>query len=263
MFQLDTDFFLVAVASFLRIGAILFVLPIFGDNPTPVRVRILLAGVLTIGIHNLIPTDWAKGVSIANLDVVGLGLVILREMLIGVTIGYVSRLAFDSIVMSASLVGYQMGFGTAGLMMPDLAHDMNAFTALHRVLFVLIFLLLDLHFMFIGALVDTFQFIPLGGAAIHGSLVHILIETTSGLFTTALQLAAPILIALLFAMAALGLLARAVPQLNVFTMSFTASFFLGLGIYIASAPFFPEWVIQHFATARIHIYEAMQSLVKA
>ena len=57
--------------------------------------------------------------------------------------------------MAASFVGYQMGFGTASLMVPDAGAPLSPFAAFHRIVFLLIFLLLNLHMFYIKALVDT------------------------------------------------------------------------------------------------------------
>ena len=131
-------------------------------------------------------------------------------------------------------------------MVPDAGAPLSAFAAFHRIVFMLIFLLLNLHMFYIKALVDTFQLIPCGGYSFDRAIVDIMILVSSALFTTAIQLAAPILISLMFTMSALGLLARTVPQMQVFQMSFPLSFFLGIIIYIALIPMFPEWASIHF-----------------
>ena len=59
-------------------------------------------------------------------------------------------------------------------------------------------------------------------------------------------------------MAALGLVARTVPQLNVFTMSFPLSFTIGLVIYIATFPFFPGWMREHF----LDVHEGLAAAVR-
>jgi flagellar biosynthetic protein FliR len=61
-------------------------------------------------------------------------------------------------------------------------------------------------------------------------------------------------------MAALGLVARAVPQMNVFTLSFPVSFFMGLMIYLACFPFFPAWMETYFADTGSNIYIVLKGL---
>ena len=80
--------------------------------------------------------------------------------------------------------------------------------------------------------------------------------TAAGLLAIAIQLAAPILVALLFTMAAMGLIARTVPNMNAFIMSFPASFLVGLVVYIATLPFFPNWMTDHFGSVHEQICTA-------
>jgi flagellar biosynthetic protein FliR len=119
---------------------------------------------------------------------------------------------------------------------------------------------MNLHFLFFDAIAQCFELIPLGGAVAHTGLMNLLIKLSSGLFVISLQLAAPVLVALLFTMAALGLAARAVPQLNVFVLSFPISFFVGLLVYIATFPFMPEWMNTHFTNTHNHLLTALSSL---
>jgi len=255
MFWVDTNMIITAALVFFRVGGILFALPVFGDNPTPVRVRILLAGAIAIGVYPMLPPGWAV---FQNPGILEVTFMIARELLIGLGIGYLARTVFDGIVMAASVVGYQMGFGTANLFVQDAAYQMDGFTAFHRIIVMLIFLGLSLHHIFLNAVVDTFQVIPAGGAGFSGGLIATLVSISAKVFAIAVQLSAPIIIALLFTMAALGLIARAVPQLNVFTLSFPVSFFLGLMVYIATLPFLPEWMRGEFQKSQFDVIAAIR-----
>ena len=85
---------------------------------------------------------------------------------------------------------------------------------------------------------------------------------SSGIFLTAVQLAAPILVGLLFSTAALGLINRAVPQANVFVMSFPANFFVGLFLYMAMLPLLPGWLENYFKNSQEQIMSAYALLAK-
>jgi flagellar biosynthetic protein FliR len=162
--------------------------------------------------------------------------------------------------MAASFVAYQMGFGTGTLFLPDANANMDSFTAFHRLLIMLIFFSLSLHQIFIGAIVETFTLIPGGGASFNGEIGILFINLTSGIFAIGLQLAAPILVSMMFTMAALGLIARTVPQMNVFTMSFPISFGVGIMVYIATLPFFPAWMQDHFFEGQEQISALIRSM---
>ena len=226
-----------------RISGLLIALPVFGDSPTPVRIRIFLAITLSIVMWPILPPHWGPEES---GTLVGLAAMAFGEVLVGLIIGFFSKLVFAGLVMAASLVGYQMGFGTSSLIVPDAGGQMDAFSAFHRIVIMLIFLSLNLHHIFFSALAFSFKAIPAGGISISSNIGEQLIISSAAIFSIAVQLAAPIIIALLFTMAALGLVARVVPQMNVFTMSFPFSFCIGLLIYIASMPFYPNAIVKYF-----------------
>ena len=246
--------------AFIRVGAVLSLVPIIGDQPTPVRVRILLAAAITMLLAPTIKADWSPNFAVDPLVIASY---IFREIIIGVTIGYFSRVAFDGLMMAASVVGYQMGFTTAGLFLPDYSERLDGFSSFHRMIIMLIFLSLGLHHVFISAIVETFRVIPGGGGHLNPALGPLVIQLTSGLLRIAVQLAAPVLVALMFTMAAVGIASRTVPNLNGFMMSFPASFCVGLLIYLATLPIYPDWMRQHFDDIRELISGAIQALATA
>jgi flagellar biosynthetic protein FliR len=260
MFAFDTSEILTGAAAFLRISSIVALLPLFGENNVPVRVRVLLSVALAVGIVPLLPPGYAEMVRASTRSVETLSLLMLKEILVGVTLGYVSKLAFDGIVMAAGMVGIQMGFNTASVFLPDGEDNTNGFSALHRLLIVLIFLALNLHHIYIKSIWDSFKIIPVGMALPTGSLQVLLLSVTSGIFMTAIQLAAPILVGLLFSTAALGLINRAVPQANVFVLSFPTNFFIGLFLYMALLPMLPGWIQSHFEQSQRQITAAVTAI---
>lgn len=244
MFGIPYNQSIIGSLIFIRVGGIFFSLPIFGDDPVPLRVRALLSVAVAFVLFPVVVPQWFQGFPKDGFEYLFL---VVKELMIGLITGYIARLVFDGFVMSASVVGYQMGFGTANLMIPDAKAQMNSFTAMHRIFLMLIFLSLNLHHNYIYALSDSFRLIPSGGFHLNGEIGLKLIEVSAGVFITAVKLAAPVLVALMFTMAALGLIARTVPQMNIFTMSFPTSFFIGLLVYIASLPYFPQLVKKGFS----------------
>jgi flagellar biosynthetic protein FliR len=246
-----------AALAFLRISAILFALPIIGDPPTPIKARLLLGLALTFALYPTLPAAWTPSLDGSVLAVAG---IVAREVLIGLVIGYVARLAFDGALAAAGVVAYQMGFGTGHLFLPDVGAQLDSFSALHRQLLMLIFLALGLHAVFFQAIADSFQIIPGGAAGLSATTLNVVLAVSSSVLAIAVQLSAPILVALLFALAALGLVARTVPNMNVFVMSFPISFVTGLVIYIALLPLYPDWLIDHLGATREHLLTVLHGL---
>jgi len=242
---------------FIRLTGLIFALPFFGETVVPVQVRVLTSLSLALGLYHVIPSDWGV---MDSPGVFGMFFLVVRELLIGLLLGFFAKLFFEGLVMAANLVGYQMGFGTANLLLPGSDLQINAFTALHRILVLVFFLSLSLHYIFINGIVMSFEVIPAGGISPGALTWEALLGATSEIFFIAMQLGAPVLVALMFTMAALGLLARTVPQMNVFTLSFPLSFFIGLGVYMSMTPFLPGWLRLFYINKGREMVSLIQSM---
>ena len=257
MISIHLEYIMTLCAIFIRTLSILFPLPLFGDESVPLHIKISLAIALSFGFAPFISSLWLNQVPMSTLPIVTM---VVQEVILGALIGFLSRFIFDAVMMGANLVGYQMGFGTANLMLPGTTEQINSFTALHRILAILIFLSLNLHLVMIEGILDSFYHIPPGKAVLHGELGQVVIRTSATIFSSALQLSSPVLISLLFTMAALGLLAKTVPQLNVFTLSFPLSFMIGLFVWIASLNIFPNWLEIHFNSVLHDMFHTIRSV---
>ncbi len=257
MLGMSIENLLMASLIFIRVSALLFALPLFGDRTNPLRVRILMSVAIAAGIFPLVSPDWGPNF---NISLMAFFVLVIKEIVIGFTVGFTAKMMFDGIVVAAGLVGYQMGFGTANLFLPDAEAAPDPFSALHRSIVILLFLSLSLHHIFLKAISETFVLIPAGAAVPNEQLGAFFISITAGVFSIALKLATPMIVALLFTMAALGLIARTVPQMNVFIMSFPVSFFVGLLIYLATIPYFEGFLSQHFYDSGIRIFSAIRGL---
>ena len=81
---------MIGALAFMRIGAIMMALPVFGDAPTPLRARIMLALAVTVGVFPTLPASWGPDL---NVDTFLIGAFIVKEILIGLFIGYIARAA--------------------------------------------------------------------------------------------------------------------------------------------------------------------------
>ncbi len=256
MLSIDADVLLRFALIFIRIGALFSTLPFFSESVIPVRVKILLSLAIAFAFYPAISQSWSFHKEFTVMNVLWC---ILGEVFVGLSLGYVAKLFFEGVVMSANLVGYQMGFGTASLILPGSDAEISSFTALHRILVLLIFLGMSFHYIFLQGIKATFDYIPAGTFKLDVGFMTYLITTTGAIFKIALQLSAPILMALLFAMAALGLIARTVPQVNVFVLSFPLSFFVGLALYVITLKSLPDWLNKYYQETAANFLNSIYS----
>ena len=216
---------------FFRIAALIGTAPIIGDATVPRRVRIGLALFVTVVV--------APGVSsvpdVALLSGEGF-LLIVRQMLIGAAMGFSMRLAFAAIEYAGDLIGLQMGLGFALLIDPETRDQTPMIGSLLRYFASLAFLAANGPLMMIAGVADSFQSLPIAGSA--GLFGDWKMLTLQGgvIFGLALHMALPVIAALLVTNVALGVMTRAAPQLNLFSIGFPITISVGLIVLIVSLP---------------------------
>lgn len=216
---------------FFRIGAALSAAPIFGARFVPVRVRLLLAFMLTLVISPLIPP-------VPALDPLSIGgvLVTLQQILIGAAMGFALHLIFSAIVHAGQIIALQMGLGFASLVDPQNGVQVPVLSQFYLVLASLVFLALDGHLAIIEALVDSFRTMPISPSGIAVAGLWGLVAAASQMFAGALSIALPAVTALLLVNFAFGVMARAAPQLNIFSIGFPLSLILGFAALMLTLP---------------------------
>lgn len=217
--------------AFLRTSGILLFMPIFSSRGVPWGLRMTLAGFMALMVGPFVPRSLSLEGSIP--------LLVASEFLTGMVLGLGVKVVFGAIETAGQLMGYQMGFGMGEILDPQGEYSVPVFSSLMTLFAIMAFLSLDLHHWWIASLVRSFDLIPPGGARFQGALSEVLRMGTA-LFGLALRLAAPLLVLNLLFYTALSILARAVPQMNVFLVSLPLQVgigLLGLGIslpYMAS-----------------------------
>jgi flagellar biosynthetic protein FliR len=252
MIQMTLCFF-----AFIRVNALLSFIPFFGDQPIPLRFRSALSAVIALWI---LPTLSEVVVPKEINSVYGLLLLVVGEILLGICVGYISKLCLDAIVAASTLVATQMGFGADKLFIPDYSGELDSFTAFHRMIILLVFLALNLHYGFLITISKSFELIPLFRVQINTQIVGLIVDYSADIFKISIQLATPILVGILLSTTALGILSRTVPQLNVFVVSYGINFVLGMLVYLATLAMFPDWLIVEYDKTMESIQTILLSL---
>ncbi len=216
---------------FVRIGACFMVAPAFGARFVPARIRIVLAGAMTLIIAPLVP---AQAV-IAPFSMAGM-LVTVQQLIIGVAIGFSLQLLFDAVTLGGQLLANSMGLSFAFNTDPLHGVETPVVGQLYSMLVLLTLLALNGHLAIIEVLVDGFRALPVGETGLGQNGLWSVIEWGSQLFSGALSIALPGITALLIVNVAFGVMSRAAPQLNLFAVGFPISLVFGLLIMLAGLP---------------------------
>lgn len=203
-----------------RILALLAAAPLFGHGAVPVRVKLGLGLLLSLAIAPAVPT------AIAPYSYAGI-LILAQQILIGLAMGFVIRIAFSAIELAGELAGITMGLSFASVFDPLAEHEATVTSQLFGWLALLIFVSSNLHLVVLATLADSFTLMPVTGLPMGSSTFRQVTLGAGSLFAVGLQLAMPIIAALLVTNLALGILTRAAPQLNLFGVGLPVTLAVG------------------------------------
>lgn len=215
---------------FIRTTLILLSAPFFGVKGIPSAVKIGLSLMIAV---LLLPV--VKPVDIP-LNFFAWVPAILSEVLIGAAIGFMARVVMAGVELAGQIVGFQMGFGIVNIIDPHTNNQVSIIATFQGILAMLLFFTVNAHHYFISAIAVSLKTVPPFSALISGGVISTLVSLSGGLFVTALKLGAPVMAALLFANVAMGVIARTVPQVNIFMMGFPVTIAVGLIVIGISMP---------------------------
>ena len=227
---LDPVLFLLVLA---RIAGLVLAAPLFGHVALPKRVRIGLAVAFAVALAPGVPA-LPSG---APTDLLTLAALVGIESALGVMIGLVAQLVFAGIQLGGQIAGISMGFGMASLVDPQTHAQETIVAHWQQLVALLVFLVLDAHHLLLRTLMASFRTAPPGAVALSGEGFRVLVSLAGELFELGARVAAPVVLAILLTNAALGVLARMVPQLNVFVVGFPVNVGVGLMVIGAALPF--------------------------
>ncbi|HEY5672423.1 MAG TPA: flagellar biosynthetic protein FliR [Malonomonas sp.] len=231
--------FLICLA---RVGSMVGSIPVFSGGQTPAQLRaglaVLFALVAWPVVEGYMPAE-----SYAPLE---LGVVIAKQVILGLMVGLLGQLVFMAAEFAGSLIGYQMGFAAANVFDPTTQRQVALISQFQGVLAILLFLALDIHHLFLEAIVASFEMLPPGKLNLSGGAIPFLIDVANHSLILSIQLVAPILALLMLSNLTLGVMSRIFPQLNVFMLSFPLN--IGLSFIVMGLTFgiFAETLSREF-----------------
>lgn len=242
----------------VRVTGFLGATPFFGSRAIPNQVKIALG--LAIAFF-LTP---AARVSAAGMSFDQWGAyvaAIASELLVGFSLGYAVTLTFSALQAAGQLIDIPIGFSMVNVLDPVGGFQAPVIGQFQYTLFTVLFLAIDGHHQLLQALVKTFELVPLGGFRYFPGLAEILVKGFGGAFALGFKISLPVVSALFLTDVALGLVARAVPQMNVFVVGFPAKIVVGLAFVMLVLPVYVGFVELAFSP-RGEMYELLGAILK-
>ncbi|MDX6544738.1 MAG: flagellar biosynthesis protein FliR, partial [Gaiellales bacterium] len=216
--QQVVSFFLVLA----RIGPLFVVAPLFSSKMVPMRARGVAAVALAVGLSPIA----LKGDKVPT-DALALAGLIGKEALVGFAFAFAISVLFAAVSIAGSFLDTLIGFSYGGLVDPVNGNQSTVLSQLYTLVGVMIFIAIGGDEWMIQGLAKTYDLVGLTQMPSLGTLVGGAQHTFSTIFVSAVQLAAPVMIALIITDAGFGVVSRVMPQLNVFAVGFPAKILVG------------------------------------
>ena len=245
--QLDTFLLLM-----LRVSALIFSSPIFGRRNIPAMAKIGLCLALSYILYAANPPTEP----LAYDHVLVFALMCIKELAFGLILGFVTTAFFNLVFTSGQIIDMQMGFGMAGVMDAQSETQVPMVGNLLNIILIIAFFGVNGHLQLIKILSVTVEQIPLGQVVISPDIAYAAAEVFSLSFLLAVNVAMPVLAAALLGEAAMGILLRTVPQMNVFVVGIPIKVALGLLMLLIIMPVF----IGFTGTIFTHMFSSIEQL---
>jgi flagellar biosynthesis protein FliR len=241
LFNFSEPELLTFFAVLVRFSVLVAVLPFIGDKMIPMTAKVLFALATTIALFPaLVTTGQVKpgDALIWGRSAGGIAGVVALEALVALVLGYTARLLFDAISLGANLAGNFMGFAAASTYDPHQETQTQVIAEIQLAVAMLMFLAVDGHHLMLQSALDSYRIVGLGQADIGATLSQRLIEFSGQVIRFGIQLTAPVAISLFAVNIAFGVIAKAMPQLNILVLSFSVTALVGLLVMFISVPEF-------------------------
>ena len=236
--QLDRNTIVGFILVLARVSPLFLLAPPFNSTMVPARARLIIAVGISIGLAPLalhgqaIPSD--------AMRIAGLA---LKEIVIGLGFAFSIACLFAAVDTAGSLIDSQIGLTYGSLINPVDNTQSGSISQLYSMVGILVFIAIDGEAWVIRGLGRTYELVPMLSSPSISKLVAAATSAFAGIFTAALEVAGPVLLALILTDVAFGVVSRVVPQLNIFAVGFPMKIIVGLLVVAAALPFMSGWFV--------------------
>jgi flagellar biosynthesis protein FliR len=237
----------------IRVGTLFAIAPLLGSGQIPAMTKIIIGLVLALILYPVVhvaPQHLPCPLSVYVIY-------ILQEFMVGLVIGFATMLFLNGIYLAGQIIDMQIGFSIVNVIDPLSNVQTPVIGQLYYIVAILIFLTINGHHLLILALAKSFTTVPVAGFHYSGHLVKQIIQYSADLWSIAFQIGAPVIAALFLATVALGIIARTVPQMNVFIVGFPLNIALGLLVVGLTFSYFLSFTRTFYTT----MFRDIQTLV--
>lgn len=215
--------------------------PFWGSRSVPLLVRIWISMLLSIATYPLVPPAVLPG----GITLLSLFMALAGEIFLGLILGWFAQLLFAGVRLAGQEIEIKSGLGLIQLVDPHEGGQSGVFSAFLELMAGMIFFSLNGHHLLLQALSQSYTVFPLSGEKFIVRVMAALIGSAGDIFTIALKVSAPVVVGLLLSDVVLGILSRAIPQMNVFLVAQPLQFGLAILLLLLSLPASVWFVARH------------------
>lgn len=197
-----------------------------------IQLKVLLSLVLAFVFFPILSMQYAA-VDFLKIDFISAA---AREVMVGLCLGFLTRVFFYAVSAAGELISTSLGLASAAIFNPMMGSQGTVVEKFYYTLAVLLFLAINGHHQFIEVILKSFELFPLDRGLLHFENFAQVALIGQEVLLLAIKMSAPIMVAILVANLAMGILGRAVPQINVLVTSFSVTIIVGLGLLIITLP---------------------------
>ncbi len=235
-----------------RISSFMMTAPILGTQIVPARIRLLLALMMTVVVVPALP-------SVPQIDPLSLSAVtlIFHQVFIGLAMGFAVLMLFQLFVVAGQMLAMQMGLGFAAMVDPTNGISVTALSQFYLMLVTLLFLAMNGHLVMFEALIESFTILPISQGGMEGQSWWYLASRISWMFAGALVVALPAVTSVFIVNISFGVMTRAAPQMNIFSIGFPLTVLFGLLVFWISV----GSLIPQFTAFSENTFEFMRAIL--
>ena len=230
---------------FSRVGAMTMTLPAFGETTIPARARLMLALGLTLVLVPLVGNLYPASVRSMPAMLAG---IVVSDVLVGLIIGLLLRIVMGSVQVAGNVIATQTGLAFAQGLDPTQGAQGALIAMFLSLLAVTLIFMGDLHHLLIGGIAHSFTLFPPGKLPAAPDLLELSISLVSGMYLVGMQKSAPFIVFGLIVYGGAGVVARMMPQLQVFFLVTPLSILAGFVMLALSISTMMMWFLDDFAS---------------
>lgn len=253
-FSGDITYFLLI---FARMTGCIFFNQIFGRGNLPNYFKVSLSLLLAITVYGILPPKH----NMVIVTTIEYAFLIIKELFIGYLIGYIISMFFSTVVISGEIIGMQIGMSMAKIYDPNSSISMGVIGSFLNVILILVFFGVNGHLNLIQIFIISNKLIEIGNFSIPAQLFYNMIELFQQILILALKLSMPIMAVEIILESGIGILMKAIPQIQVFSVNVQLKLLVGLLMLLILVPTFSTFIEKVIVLMFDNIERSLSALI--